>query len=206
MEFSVNRIACLLLMRKIWRGGGIGSFIEDVQPFLVAQGVQAPQIEEEPTGEDYVIRVGGVTHKIYDAAELQEDSAGNKPGHTWGLSMARGFKIVNEMLAKAGSAERVYAVNGGNDLFALFLTPELFRIIMTHPAASPKDGPYQPTEEYPWYGASQDAGRKTSGKNEIPDSRPVKPPSQPWPLWKQLIAAFLLGCVLLGLKLLLFKH
>jgi hypothetical protein len=25
-----------------------------------------------------------------------------------------------------------------------------------------------------------------------------------WPLWKQLIAAFLLGCVLLGLKLLIF--
>ncbi|MEO7297865.1 MAG: hypothetical protein ABI042_04735 [Verrucomicrobiota bacterium] len=26
-----------------------------------------------------------------------------------------------------------------------------------------------------------------------------------WPLWKQLVAAFLLGCVLLGLKLLIFK-
>jgi len=30
------------------------------------------------------------------------------------------------------------------------------------------------------------------------------PPRKPWPLWKQLIAAFLIGCVLLGLKLLLF--
>ena len=25
-----------------------------------------------------------------------------------------------------------------------------------------------------------------------------------WPLWKQMVAAFLLGCVLLGLKLLIF--
>lgn len=28
--------------------------------------------------------------------------------------------------------------------------------------------------------------------------------SKPWPLWKQLLAAFLFGCVLLGLKLLIF--
>ena len=29
-------------------------------------------------------------------------------------------------------------------------------------------------------------------------------PRRPWPLWKQLIAAFLFGCVLLGLKILIF--
>ena len=33
---------------------------------------------------------------------------------------------------------------------------------------------------------------------------PTTPASKPWPLWKKLIAAFLLGCVLLALKLLIF--
>jgi hypothetical protein len=32
------------------------------------------------------------------------------------------------------------------------------------------------------------------------------PTRKPWPLWKQLIAAFLFGCVLLALKLLIFGH
>jgi len=34
----------------------------------------------------------------------------------------------------------------------------------------------------------------------------AQPNKKPWPLWKQLIAAFLLGCVLLALKLMLFGH
>jgi hypothetical protein len=38
-----------------------------------------------------------------------------------------------------------------------------------------------------------------------PTQKPTPPSSaQRWPLWKQLLAAFLLGCVLLVLKLLIF--
>ncbi|HTJ00777.1 MAG TPA: hypothetical protein VL527_17985 [Dongiaceae bacterium] len=41
-----------------------------------------------------------------------------------------------------------------------------------------------------------------------PGTSPPPPPSGAtptrWPLWKQLLVAFLLGCVLLGLKLLIF--
>ena len=33
---------------------------------------------------------------------------------------------------------------------------------------------------------------------------PNAPRKQPWPLWKQLVVAFLIGCVLLGLKVLIF--
>jgi hypothetical protein len=35
-------------------------------------------------------------------------------------------------------------------------------------------------------------------------SRPARPAFLAWPLWKQLLAALLLGCVLLALKLLIF--
>jgi hypothetical protein len=70
--------------------------------------------------------------------------------------MTRGFRIVDELLAAVGSSERVYAVNGGNDLFAFFLTPELHQTVMEHPEASPEGGPYKPTEDYPWFGQPHD--------------------------------------------------
>lgn len=37
-----------------------------------------------------------------------------------------------------------------------------------------------------------------------PTPTPSAPAPRRWPLWKQLLAAFLLGCVLLALKLLIF--
>ena len=37
-----------------------------------------------------------------------------------------------------------------------------------------------------------------------PQQKPTPPPTKRWPLWKQLIVAFLVGCVLLALKLLIF--
>lgn len=186
--------------------GGIGRFIKkDVEPFLTAQGVHIPEIVDEPSDHGYVVRVGGVPHEIYDSSESKNPSGKPMLGHDWGLSMTRGFKVVNELLATAGSPERVYAINGGNDLFAIFLTPELFRIVMNHPGASPKGGPYQPTEEYPWYGEPQEEGRKTPITQIVID-RPAQPVARPWLLWQRLVVAFLLGCVLLGLKLLLFKQ
>ena len=37
-----------------------------------------------------------------------------------------------------------------------------------------------------------------------PPQTPTTPTAKTWPLWKQLIAAFLFGCILLALKLLIF--
>jgi len=96
--------------------------------------------------------VGRTPHLIYDAEALQRDSNGKEPGVIWGLAMTRGFRIVDQLLEAAGSPERLYAVNGGNDLFAFFLTPELHQIVSQHADADAKDGPYEPTEDYPWFG------------------------------------------------------
>jgi hypothetical protein len=42
-------------------------------------------------------------------------------------------------------------------------------------------------------------------QTSAPTAQPLTPPTRkPWPLWKQLLFAFLLGCVLLALKLLVF--
>ena len=50
----------------------------------------------------------------------------------------------------------------------------------------------------------------TEVQDEGPKSAPTAPATKPsggfsqWPLWKRCLAAFLFGCVLLGLKLLIF--
>jgi len=132
--------------------GGICAFIREVGPFLSSQGAQVPELQDEVTEGGYTVRVGGTPHLIYDTADLQRDTYGKEPGVIWGLAMTRGFGIVDLLLEAAGSPERLYAVNGGNDLFAIFLTPELHQIICEHPDADAKDGPYKPTEDYPWFG------------------------------------------------------
>ena len=133
--------------------GGICRFIGKVEPFLSAQGVTVPDLQEEISDRGYVVRVGGVPHTIYTAEDLKREASGEEPGIIWGLAMARGFAIADQLLESAGSPERAYAVAGGNDLFAIFLTPELYRTISERADADAKDGPYKPTEEYPWFGA-----------------------------------------------------
>jgi hypothetical protein len=132
--------------------GGIGEFIRQVKPFLEEQGVKVPEIHEEYSENRYFLTVGKTTHRIWDASELNRDTSSEQLGLMWGLAMTRGFRIVDQLLAGAGSSERLYAVNGGNDLFAFFLTPDLHGVIAEHPDASPEYGPYAPTEEYPWFG------------------------------------------------------
>ena len=132
--------------------GGIGAFIAKLERFLANQGVDLPEIEDQLSESGYAVRIGAERKQIYGEAEMGIELTGDRPGLIWGLSMVRGFRIVDELLAAAESPERVYAVNGGNDLFAFLATPELFRLITTHPDSSPSDGPYKPTEEYPWFG------------------------------------------------------
>ena len=64
----------------------------------------------------------------------------------------RAFAIVNGLLKGAGSEERLYAVNGSNDLDGFFLTPALREAICRYPGVRVGDRPYLHTEEYPWFG------------------------------------------------------
>jgi hypothetical protein len=136
--------------------GGIGKFLRKVEPFLAAQGVRLPEIADETSEDGYVVRVGGLAHRIFDGEEMKRDLSGGELGLIWGLSAARGFRIANQMLAAAGSDERVFALNGGNDLFAMFLTPALHEVIIQHPNASRRDNPYALTEEYPSFGSYEE--------------------------------------------------
>ena len=125
--------------------GDVGKLLREASPFLTSQGVTLPAIEDDISGDGYVVKVGGIDFLIYDADELQGD-------FFWALASVRGFGIINELLTAAGSKERAYAINGGNDLQLLFLTPELHQAIMEHPDASRRYGPYLLREEPPWFG------------------------------------------------------
>lgn len=156
--------------------GGIGQLVEEVAPFLKAQGVTVPEVEDDITEDGYVVKVGGVAHPIYDSTEMTRDSSDKELGLMWGLSTVRGFRILDELLAKAGSAERAYGINGGNDLFLIFLTPELHQAIMEHPEAIPYDGPYILKEEYPWFGQPEKQKPQTESSLPISKKTNVFPP------------------------------
>ncbi|WP_095200957.1 hypothetical protein [Mesorhizobium carmichaelinearum] len=68
---------------------------------------------------------------------------------SWGTATYVFFKIINDQLAS--SDVRFYALNGGNDLFGIFLTPsqaeDAKRSLPTR-----ADWPYLPDAEWPWYG------------------------------------------------------
>ena len=131
---------------------GVASFLKDIQPFLEKQGIRLESIEESDIEDHYKIMVNGRTHLIWSRKEMKIDINGEQRGLLWGLAPSRCFSIVNQLLIEADSNERIYAVNGGNDLDGFFLTEEQYRLICQHPSADPGYGPYVITEEYPNHG------------------------------------------------------
>ena len=108
--------------------------------------VPQPEPVEEVIDNDtprYSVRCEGKEYAIH-GPELNEAGVSS-----WGRATFAFFHIVNEQLA--GSEYRFYAINGGNDLGGMFLTPAQARAAHdTLP--NRKDWPYLPTDEPPWYG------------------------------------------------------
>jgi len=68
-----------------------------------------------------------------------------KNGYDW--TGAKVFAdLLNTELARQGIAERVYLINGGNEVQLFFLTPELYRFIDTFLA----DRYWKPLEPETW--------------------------------------------------------
>jgi hypothetical protein len=134
--------------------GGIGEFLREIERFLAHQGVELEQLEDWADENGYVLSLNGNNHTIYDTEDLRRDE--QRVVSIWGLATARAFALINALLTDAGSAERLYAVNGGNDLFGFFLSPQLRAAICDHPDTKPLDRPYIPNEEHPTYGQEHD--------------------------------------------------
>ncbi|EMN3921752.1 hypothetical protein REJ49_004587 [Citrobacter farmeri] len=92
---------------------------------------------------DYKIQCDGQEYLIYSAEEPGTES------ESWGRATYFFFLCVNKQLV--GTDVQLYAINGGNDLSALFLAPEEAKAAQS---ALPRktDWPYVPTLNDPWYG------------------------------------------------------
>lgn len=96
---------------------GIREACERLLPEL-RKYVARPAPVEEVIDNDtavYSVWCGGRVYAIYGPGLNERD------GGSWARATAAFFDLVNEQLA--GSEYRFYAINGGNDLGGLFLTP-----------------------------------------------------------------------------------
>jgi hypothetical protein len=66
--------------------------------------------------EKYQVVINGQPHLIYE---------GDGGDDSWTLSLKRLLEIVNGLLDEAGSAERLYAIYGGNDGRVILLAPDM---------------------------------------------------------------------------------
>ena len=108
-------------------------------------GVTPEEIEEivNPDEPSFMVRHRGIDYPIYGPT-LAESS-----GEGWGRATHALFAIVNAQLG--GSAVLFYAINGGNDLGGMFLTPgEVDSARRELPKKS--DWPYLPNSEAPAFG------------------------------------------------------
>ena len=102
--------------------GFIDELLNEIEPFLMKEGVTIESYEQTHTGDTYAIVVNHRKFSIWND-EIDKDL------DPWELATNRTFAIVNLFLREAGSNERIYSLYGGNDLFALFLTEEMYEVI-----------------------------------------------------------------------------
>ena len=97
--------------------------------------------ERDDDSPSYLVRFGDKSFPIYgfDTDDMSE---------SWENATVALFTIVNDQLAN--STHRFYAINGGNDLFGMFLTPAQAEEVR----ANESDWPYLPNEPE-WSGGSQ---------------------------------------------------
>jgi hypothetical protein len=104
--------------------GGVKTFLEEISFFLKREAVAINEIEENfEVGGTYSITVDGRPYVIYSHAE-------HKSKELQELTTRRAFALVNTLLEQAGSSERIYLFRDGNETWAVFLTPDMFRIIL----------------------------------------------------------------------------
>lgn len=145
MAFTLNYDDAIMLDAEDLAEGGIGEGYESLLPAL-RKFVKSPVTIEEDRDDDspsYSVRCGDMHFEIY-GPDLEEGE-----GNSWGRATVALFSIVNAQLKHA--SHRFYAINGGNDLFGMFLTPAQAKEARKS-LPSKSDWPYLPIDEEPYYG------------------------------------------------------
>ena len=149
MQFKLDYDQVVLLDAEDLAEGGINRAYKSLLPKLSQYVSQPAEIEEviDNNQPSYAVRYRDRKYPIYSPeVKDQEDKS-------WGRATHALFSIVNDQLE--GSPYRFYAINGGNDLGGIFLTPsesEAARKSLPRKA----DWPYLPTLDDPWYGQYHD--------------------------------------------------
>jgi len=102
--------------------GGIPEFYNEIRNFLKKQNVDI-SVYDDFSDKGYTIKINGKNYVIYDEKELKSENI-------WEVSTIRSFSIINSLLKESNSKERLYTLYGGNDLRAVFLTEEMYRVII----------------------------------------------------------------------------
>ena len=111
--------------------------LDDIKLQLAARGVSLSHTEEDFEPDRYDVSVNGIAYRIY-GPEVQD------PVEYWRVSTERTLALINDLLARAGSDERVYHLGGAEDGAAVFLTLTMVDVI--HSSESLRDSwlPEQP--------------------------------------------------------------
>jgi hypothetical protein len=102
--------------------GRMGEFLLLLKDVLQVEGVRLRSVEDDIDGQHYDLLVNSERHPIYDADLLEN-------GLIWGVATKRFLEIVNHLLRRAGSKERLYGIYGGNDGRAVLLTREMYHLL-----------------------------------------------------------------------------
>ena len=144
MGIKLNYDDAIHLDAEAFAEGGIAEAYESLLPQL-RTFVKEPARIEEILDDDtprYSVRCGDTACDIF-GPDIDEDF------NSWGRATVALFSIVNEQLKN--SSHRLYAINGGNDLFGMFLTPAEATAAQSS-LPNKRDWPYLPIKAEPWYG------------------------------------------------------
>lgn len=142
MTFELNHDDAIHLDAEALAEGGIASAYKSLIPAL-NQFVKNPASIQEDRDDDtpsYSVRCGNMAFAIYGP---------DVPRDSWGRATVAFFSIVNAQLVD--SSQRFFAINGGNDLFGLFLSPTQ-AMEARESLPNKMDWPYIPRDEEPYNG------------------------------------------------------
>ena len=142
MGYELNYDDFIPLDAEALAEGGIAEAYDELGPSLRKYVVDPAKVEEaiDSNSPSYSVSCSGKNYFIYGSDDQEE---------SWGRATFAFFSIVNRQLE--GTQYRFYAINGGNDLGGMFLTPEqVERAKRSLPRKA--DWPYLPVLVAPWYG------------------------------------------------------
>jgi hypothetical protein len=155
MGFTLDSDKLIPLDAEDLAESGIKKAYDSIRSELSRFVPRPAEVQEavSPDAPRYVVKFRGKEYAIY-SPELPDDE-----GKSWGRAAHAFFSVVNDQLTN--SEYRLSAINGGNDLFGIFLTQRECEAARQSQVRR-EDWPYLPTLEHPWYGQPH---RESQAKN-----------------------------------------